>query len=151
MWWIVAIVVGLLVLGIFGYRTEQKALEAYLAERESYRIDYCKLVAEQELPDIVSQLHNYRPARNEKVLGFCDNAEQNSDGKKGRILLTNQAFVFESDNRNYRFPLTSVSAVESYLDGILIKRRNGKHVPINTGKTPKFLALVDAYFQRVIA
>ncbi|WP_396584231.1 hypothetical protein [Bartonella grahamii] len=91
--------------------------------------------------------YDYRLARNEKLLGVQENTRF-IDGRKnkwdGRLLVTNQAIVFESPEKNERTTWTRIASVAITYQGCQISRRTGVPWNYEFTATPGFAAVVRA-------
>ncbi|WP_345119448.1 hypothetical protein [Bartonella pachyuromydis] len=91
--------------------------------------------------------YEYRLARNEKLLGIQERVSFNISKKTtlfGRLLVTDQAIVFESSEKNERTTWTRIASVAITYQGFQISRRTG--VPLNyqfdAFSSPRFTAVI---------
>ncbi|CDO46334.1 hypothetical protein KAE70_06585 [Bartonella henselae] len=102
----------------------------------------CKMLQELDASE-----YDYRLARNEKLLGVQERVSFDIRKKTrllGRLLVTDQAIVFESPERNERTTWTRIASVAITYKGCQISRRTG--VPLNYQFTafssPRFTAVI---------
>jgi hypothetical protein len=149
MFWLIAGLIVLLVIGSIGHARDRKHQAVQAAKLAECSARLRTLAQLGQLSSIDVAAHGYRPVSGEILFGVCTTAqpaEERSSSKNGlgRLLVTNKAIVFEGRDKNERFTLAQIATVELFKDGFVLKRRNGKHRAFRTGGDPEFLALVDA-------
>jgi hypothetical protein len=150
MWWwsLVGLFLLLLAIGYFENQKAKRELQDYLAELDNCRLNFKRLAAIGQLPILDSTMLNYRLAKNEKLHGIVNQTQNGEEGIKskfgwGRLLVTNQAIIFEEEHKSQRIPFSSVSFFDLKNDGFILRRRNAKHLSFRTGKNAEILALLD--------
>ncbi|OPB31393.1 hypothetical protein [Bartonella sp. AR 15-3] len=99
--------------------------------------------------------YDYRLAPNEKLLGVQEYAnfvgkrrvnkiEQMVVVARGRLLVTDQAIVFESSEKNERTTWTRIASVDITYEGCRVNRRSGIPWNYKFTATPRFAAVVRA-------
>ncbi len=146
MWWFIGIGV-LLILGLIAYRAEKREQRKFLAQLERYTAQFQQDMSLDRLPALDPRELNYNPSRGEIVHGAWSDIRKGD--QTGRLLITNKAIIFEGLQRNERIARTSISSVELRRDGLLIKRRTGKHIAYLTGQRADLLALAQTIFSPV--
>ncbi|WP_375620548.1 hypothetical protein [Bartonella sp. TS25HLJMH] len=102
--------------------------------------------------------YDYRLAPNEKLLGVQEYAnfvgkrrvnkiEQMVVLARGRLLVTDQAIVFESSEKNERTTWTRIASVDITYEGCRVNRRSGIPWNYKFTATPQFAAVVRALGQ----
>ncbi|WP_455475876.1 hypothetical protein [Bartonella sp. B17] len=94
--------------------------------------------------------NNYRLARDEKLLEIQKYVTFISSKKTkpfGRLLVTNQAIVFESPEKNERITWTRIASVNITYQGCQINRRSGVPWNYEFTATPRFAAIVRSLAQ----
>ncbi|WP_039761498.1 ABC transporter ATP-binding protein [Bartonella queenslandensis] len=152
-WLLVAIIIVLL-LGI-AVHFENKKVKLF-EEQVAMLLPDIEITSFSEACEMFQQLnaseYDYRLARNEKLLGVQERVAFNINKKTtlfGRLLVTDQAIVFESPERNERTTWTRIASVTITYQGCQISRRTG--VPWNYQFTafssPRFTAVIRSLGQ----
>lgn len=147
-WLLVAIIiVSLLGIAVYFENKKEKNFEQEVAMllpdiKVSSFSEACEMFQELDASE-----YDYRLARNEKLLGVQENTTF-TDGKKntwdGRLLVTNQAIVFESFEKNERTIWTQIASVAIAYKRCQINRRIGVpwHYQFNSIPNPRFAAVI---------
>ncbi|WP_375668049.1 MULTISPECIES: hypothetical protein [unclassified Bartonella] len=141
------LIVLLCVLIVYHETKKEKSFEQEVAMLQPDIPPFDFFEACEMFQELDASEYDYRLARNEKLLGVQENTRF-IDGRKnkwdGRLLVTNQAIVFESSEKNERTTWTRIASVAITYQGCQISRRTG--VPWNYEFTanPGFAAVVRA-------
>ncbi|WP_375682737.1 MULTISPECIES: hypothetical protein [unclassified Bartonella] len=152
-WLLVAIIIVLL-LGI-AVHFENKKVKLF-EEQVAMLLPDIEITSFSEACEMFQELdaseYDYRLARNEKLLGVQERVSFDINKKTtlfGRLLVTDQAIVFESSKRNERTTWTRIASVTITYQGCQISRRTG--VPWNYQFTafssPRFTAVIRSLGQ----
>ncbi|WP_208438200.1 hypothetical protein [Bartonella taylorii] len=152
-WLLVAIViVSLLGIAVHFENKKVKLFEEQVAMLQSDIPPSNFLAACEMFQELDASEYDYRLARNEKLLGVQERVSFDISKKTtllGRLLVTDQAIVFESPERNERTTWTRIASVAITYKGCQVSRRTG--VPWNYQFTafssPRFTAVIRALGQ----
>ncbi|ENN91120.1 hypothetical protein [Bartonella bovis] len=101
--------------------------------------------ASEMFPELDAYEYDYRLMRNEKLLGIQEYVTFISSKKTkpfGRLLVTNQAIVFESPEKNERITWTQIASASITYQGCQINRRSGIAWNYEFNAIPRFAAVV---------
>ncbi|EJF86923.1 hypothetical protein [Bartonella rattimassiliensis] len=149
-WLLIAIIiVSLLGIAVHFENKNVKLFEEQVAMLQpdippSNFLEACEMFQELDASE-----YDYRLARNEKLLGVQERVSFDISKKTtlwGRLLVTDQAIVFESPERNERTTWTRIASVAITYKGCQVSRRTG--IPWNYQFTafssPRFTAVIRA-------
>ncbi|WP_273719350.1 MULTISPECIES: hypothetical protein [Bartonella] len=149
-WLLVAIIiVSLLGIAVHFENKNVKLFEEQVAMLQPYIPPSNFLEACEMFQELDASEYDYRLARNEKLLGVQERVSFDISKKTtlwGRLLVTDQAIVFESPERNERTTWTRIASVAITYKGCQVSRRTG--IPWNYQFTafssPRFTAVIRA-------
>ena len=129
------VVVGIVAGSISRFRAKKRSKDFIMAVNEQMG-HYSQFDRLSDIEEMDPTLLRYVPVGQERVLAFARLSDQ-----KGRLLLTDQALVLESEKRNERFGLKSLSSIQIYVDGIEVRKRTGSPKIFHIDPDPRFLGL----------
>ena len=147
MLWLAAIVALIIVIGAWGYKTQQKEDEAFARAFEKAVLEYSSRIAQHDIVVIAPEAEGYRPVRGEIVFAIIPNVKNHDTQADGKLIITSKAIVFETPSRSERLTYTSLSNVEAKRDGIELRKRKGPRRAFRLSN-PNLLGLMVAAFNQ---
>ncbi|MEZ5743828.1 MAG: hypothetical protein R3D89_08895 [Sphingomonadaceae bacterium] len=122
------------------YESMRKSKEDSQQQRQidQWRTKLSFVTSIDELAVVPAGILDYRGVQGEEVLAWAEIADED-----GRVLITNKAFVIETERRNDRVTFGSVAKVDSFLDGLIIRKRTGRPKIIKIVHDGHFIALAE--------
>ncbi|ENN91825.1 hypothetical protein [Bartonella schoenbuchensis] len=146
--WVLLVILTFFALStLYNYRQYKR--EKHFEEQVSMLLSNISPSNFSEASEMFSELdayeYDYRLMRNEKLLGIQEYVTFMSNKKTqlfGRLLVTNQAIIFESPEKNERITWTKIASANVTYQGCQINRRSGIAWDYEFNANPRFAAVV---------
>ena len=147
MLWLGAVLAFLMVIGVWGYKTQQRENEAFATAFDQSVREFSLRIAQNDIKVISPEAEGYRPVRGEIVFAIIPHVKNHDTQADGRLVVTNKAIVFETSTRSERLTYTSLSNVDAKRDGIEFRQRKGPRKAFRIANPTQLGLMVAAFHQ----